>query len=68
MSTNEYNNYPPHYKGLEISKVLREQNIITFFAIDTRTNSIVIEFNHTYQPKTKKVIGPIDLQQLDQVL
>ena len=55
------NDNPSHYKELEISKILKEQNIITFFAIDTRTNSLVIEFNHKYQPKTKKGIGPVNI-------
>ena len=52
---------PSHYKRLEISKILKEQDIITFFGIDTRTNSVVIELNHKYHQKTKKVIGPINM-------
>ncbi len=61
-STNtDTDNYTSHYKKLEISEILQKEDTITFFAIDTRTNSIVIEFNHKYQPKTKKVIGPADI-------
>ena len=52
---------PSHYKRIEISKILKEQDIITFLAIDTKTQSIVIELNHKYHPKTKKVIGAINI-------
>jgi DNA replicative helicase MCM subunit Mcm2 (Cdc46/Mcm family) len=65
IDTNDESNYSLssfHYKKLKINEILQKEGIITFFAIDTRTNSIVIEFNHTYhQPKTKKVIGPVDI-------
>ena len=60
MSSSNDNN-SSHYKKLEISKILKEQDIITFFAIDTRTNSLVIELNHKYQPKTKRAIGPVTI-------
>src|ERR687897_1217580 len=53
-----------HYKKLEISEKLKELDFITSFAIDTRTNSIVIEFKNVYDQQSKmkkKVIGPIDI-------
>ncbi len=65
IDINNKSNYPTlsssHYKKLEISKKLEELDVISFFAIDIRTNLLIIEFKHGHQPKTKKVIGPIDL-------
>ncbi|MGI9009742.1 MAG: hypothetical protein ACR2F1_00960 [Nitrososphaeraceae archaeon] len=61
MSNN--NPYPSYYKKINISESLQNKKILTDFgiAIDLRTNSIVCDFNHKYQPNTKKVIGPIDI-------
>jgi hypothetical protein len=57
----EENNYPPFYKKISKSEVLEKKNILTIFAIDTRTISIVCEFNHKYPANSRKVIGPIDI-------
>ena len=61
MSDN--NSYPSYYKKINISEALQKKKILTGFgiAIDLRTNSIIWDFNHVYQPKTRKVIGPIDI-------
>jgi hypothetical protein len=47
---------PSRYNDLEINKILEDQKIITFFAIDTKTKSIVIEFNHNTTQKPKKLL------------
>lgn len=59
--SNNVNNYPSYYKKINTSEVLEKKDILTFFAIDERTLSIVCEFNHSYPPNTRKVIGPIDI-------
>lgn len=59
--SNNVNNYPDYYKKINKSEVLEKKDILTFFAIDERTLSIVCEFNHSYPPNTRKVIGPIDI-------
>ena len=61
MSTNENNNYPPYYKKLNKSEAVERKNFLTLFAIDLRTISIVCEFNHKYTLRTRKVIGPIEI-------
>ena len=57
----EENNYPPYYKIINKSEVLEKKNILTIFAIDKRNISIICEFNHEYPPNTRKIIGPIDI-------
>jgi hypothetical protein len=57
----EDNNYPPYYKIINKSEVVEKKGFLTFFAIDERTLSIVCEFNHEYPLNTRKVMGPIDI-------
>jgi hypothetical protein len=63
-NSNYHTNLSSHYKKLEISEKIKELGFITFFAIDTRTNSIIIEFkneHHQQSKMKKKVIGPVDI-------
>jgi DNA replicative helicase MCM subunit Mcm2 (Cdc46/Mcm family) len=58
---NQINNYPPYFKIIKKSEVIEKKDFLTFFAIDKITMSIVCEFNHKYPLNTRKVIGPIDI-------
>ena len=55
------NNYTPYYKIIKKSEAVEKKGFLTFFAIDERTVSIVCEFNHEYPLNTRKVIGPINI-------
>ena len=57
----EENNYPPYYKIINKSEVIKKKDILNLFAIDKRNISIICEFNHEYPPNTRKIIGPIDI-------
>ena len=59
--SNNNNSYPSYYKIINKSEVVEKKDFLKFFAIDERTVSIVCDFNHHYPQNTRKVIGPIDI-------